>query len=222
MRRYNAKLTRVGNSNPNIKQFLPERVTVAGLRESIQTRRDFNNQLNSLARFQNRNATELIQSDTGNIVTRYERQEIAYKVAAINRRRASRRNEILDAGEQSFTMGSIESNNLKPKRFEFNEIRPGKEWEKFVESVNAQSSDTYFARRNEMYKQNYLKSVRENLGEAGAELYNLIESLPADLLVDAYYDDPVLQVQFTSDPLPASFIAQQSLERWRSFLEDNS
>lgn len=220
IRRFNSKRTRLIRSNPQLEEYLPSRLNFNTLKNQIKTRQDFNREINSIARFQNRNASRLITSSTGNTITQYEKQEVAYKVAAINRRRTAQRKMVESGPQQSFTMGTIESNNLNPKKFNFNRIRPGKEWEKYVQSVNKQIQSRYFIQQAERYKENYLNSITENLGQAGQKLYELVSSLDPVFMYSRYYSDPVLQIQFTSDPIPSDVIADAAYERWEQELED--
>ena len=72
-RNFNDKLRRLVRQNPENKNILPQfynektgqfesRITIATLKEMIQTRQDFNRQLNILKRFSKRGAEEIIEA----------------------------------------------------------------------------------------------------------------------------------------------------------------
>lgn len=218
VRQFNAKLTRILKKHPELAPYLPDRLTVEGVRQSIETRQDFNREVRSLQRFLKRGAERPILSDSGIKTTEWQRREVGYKVATVNRARtleAKRANVSTEKG----TMGSIEANNLRPKSYDINRIAP-RDWNKFIETVERQVMTNYDSDRVERYKENYLKSIRRNLGTRGKakELYDLVATLDPYFMYDIYYDDPVLQIQFTSDPLPAELIAEQALEHWLQML----
>ena len=87
VRQLNAKITRTLKKNPELAPYLPERLTVQGLRDKIQTRQDFNREINSARRFLKPGAETPVTSATGIRTTRWEKREVGIKVGVINRRR---------------------------------------------------------------------------------------------------------------------------------------
>ena len=216
VQQFNAKITRTLKKHPEWADFMPERLTVQGLTEKIQTRKDYNREVRSVQRFLRKGAEAPFQSKSGIKTTRWEKREVGYKVAQVNRQRtieAKRANVSTEKG----TMGSIEANNLKPKKYNIDKIKPS-EWDKFVNTVEKQVMSNYNYDKMVRYKENYLQAVVRNLGTEGKakELYEYVSQLDPEFMYNVYYDDPVLQIQFTSDPLPADMIAESALEHWQS------
>lgn len=216
VQQFNAKITRTLKKHPEWADFMPERLTVQGLTEKIQTRKDYNREVRSVKRFLRKGAETPFQSKSGIKTTQWEKKEVGYKVAQVNRQRtieAKRANVSTEKG----TMGSIEANNLKPKKYNIDKIKPS-EWDKFVNTVEKQVMSNYHYDKMVRYKENYLKAILINLGTEGKakELYDYVSQLNPEFMYNAYYDDPVLQIQFTSDPLPADMIAESALEHWKS------
>ena len=216
VQQFNAKITRTLKKHPEWADFMPERLTVQGLTEKIQTRKDYNREVRSVQRFLRKGAEAPFQSKSGIKTTRWEKKEVGYKVAQINRQRtieAKRANVSTEKG----TMGSIEANNLKPKKYNIDKIKPS-EWDKFVNTVEKQVMSNYNYDKMVRYKENYLQAIIINLGTEGKakELYDYVSQLDPEFMYNVYYDDPVLQIQFTSDPLPADMIAESALEHWQS------
>ena len=60
VKNFNAKLGRLAKKDPENKDALPERISAAQLKEMIQTRQDLNRELNSLRRFSQKGAEEII------------------------------------------------------------------------------------------------------------------------------------------------------------------
>ena len=48
VKNFNAKITRLEKKHPELKEFLPEKISVKDLKNNIETRQDFNRELKSL------------------------------------------------------------------------------------------------------------------------------------------------------------------------------
>lgn len=218
VRQFNAKITRALKKNPELSVFLPSRITTSVVKGKVKTRSDLKRELNSLKRFLKKGAEAPVQSSRGVKTTKWEKKEIGIKVGTINRAR-NREAKKANVSTTKGTMGSIESNNLKPKSYNFDHMNP-REWEKYVQTIEKQIMSSYHVEKMNQYKRNYLNSIRGNLGngEYANRLYDLVVTLDTEFMYDIYYDDPVLQIQFTSDPLPAEYIAEMSYEHWQKAL----
>lgn len=199
VRQFNAKITRTLKKNPELAPYLPERLTVQGLRDKIQTRQDFNREIKSARRFLKPGAETPVTSATGIRTTRWEKREIGIKVGVINRRR-NRELKKMNPTTEKGTMGTIRENNLRPKKYNIDKIKAS-DWDMFVYGVEKQIMSGYTAQKNELYKQNFIKAVKTAFGSKGTEIVEMAQSIPADILVELYYNDPVLQVEFIYNPL---------------------
>lgn len=219
VRAFNGKLTRLINKNPEIANYLPKRVSTSQIREQVKTRNDLNNILNSLSRFSRKGAENPINTKSGIQTTAWQIKEATIRVGVINRRRKAELKRLNPSTEKG-TMGSIEENNLRPKRFNPDRVKV-QDWDKLLESINAQSRSSYAAERASMYKANYLKALWKLYSPITAELYEeiyqIVTSLPDEKVYSASFDDPVLTIGFTYDPLQASLIMEESLMRWKSY-----
>ena len=199
VRQFNAKITRALKKNPELAPYLPERLTVQGLRDKIQTRQDFNREIKSARRFLKPGAETPVTSATGIRTTRWEKREVGIKVGVINRRRNWELKEMNPTTEKG-TMGTIRENNLQPKKYDIDKIKAS-DWDMFVYGVEKQIMSGYTAQKNELYKQNFIKAVETVFSSKGTEIVEMAQSIPADILVELYYNDPVLQVEFIYNPL---------------------
>lgn len=199
VRQFNAKITRTLKKNPELAPYLPERLTVQGLRDKIQTRQDFNREIKSARRFLKPGAETPVTSATGIRTTRWEKREIGIKVGVINRIR-NRELKKMNPTTEKGTMGTIRENNLRPKKYDIDKIKAS-DWDMFVYGVEKQIMSGYTAQKNELYKQNFIKAVKTAFGSKGTEIVEMAQSIPADILVELYYNDPVLQVEFIYNPL---------------------
>jgi hypothetical protein len=207
--RFNAKIYRTRKNHPELADILPDTIKKTDKMEMInqlkaQPRSEFKKVINSLKRFTKRGAENKIVSATGNRVTRWEKNEVALQVGQINRERTIKRKKVeaLEAtsrgenlGMKRGEMGSERLNALKPKKFDFDKIRGGKEWELFKESVKRQATPSNQDLTMERYKENYLKGL-ENFGGYANDIIELIKELPAEYVDEVYYREQEADIKF--------------------------
>lgn len=178
VRNFNAKIRRLEKKDPKNKAALPEKISVKDLKEVIHTRADLNRELNSLKRFSKRGSETLVvapESDYNVLITKWQKQEINRRVGMINRKREERRKMIADIEMQQkgkdlgykkgdFGMGKLSDRELMP----MNKFTPKSthasikaKWK----SVMKESSNMYWEWRDDLHKQNYIKSLTENFNE---------------------------------------------------------
>lgn len=215
VRNFNNKIRRVAKKDPNAVEFLPDKISVKSLKGSIATRSDFKKELNSLKRFSKRGAESLVTTPTGLTLSQYEIGEAKEKTRIVNIKRALERKK-LDVSERTGTMGQVSSQNLRPKAFNLNKSQ--KEWEKFVKSLERETSSRFKIEQLEKYKENYLDAIDKFLGEAGEELRQLVETIDIETLFKNSIETPTLSIGFTSDPLDVDTIATRALLDWKEVL----
>lgn len=220
VRAFNGKLTRLINKQPEFQAFLPRRISTQQIKEQVVTRADLNNILNSLSRFSRKGAEAPITTNSGIQTTAWQIKEASIRVGVINRKRKAKLKQLNPSTEKG-TMGSIEENNLRPKRFNPNKTKP-EDWDSLLESINKQSRPSYEQQKAETYKQNYIKSIYKLYNATTADIINeivqMIESTPAQKIYNASFDDPILTIGFTYDPLEELTIVQATLDHWKDYL----
>lgn len=175
--------------------FLPEKMVSKDIQNSIHTRAEFNRQLKSLQRFLKPGAEKTISTPGGVKTTVWQKKEASLAVRKINRERAKR---AAKASTEKGTMGTIESWNLSPKSdFAWEKPRTQEDWKSFLEGVKHQASDTYWSKRDETYRNNYLAAVEEAWGKGYREqIETIIRRLGADDVVGALEYSPRLNIEF--------------------------
>ena len=217
VRKFNAKRTRLLKKNPKMEEYLLPKISTKKIRDEIKTRRDFKNVLNSVERFMRKGTEKPIITKEGVKTTAYEKKEIEIKIRAINARRTAERKRANVSTEKG-TMGTIRENNLQPKRADINKIKKS-DWEKFKESVEKQSRDSYFQDKYERYKENLLKGLENAFGEKGKIIQEIAKQIPAEQLTQMYYDDPILQIDFIYDPLEMDVKIEAMTEHLKEYFE---
>lgn len=218
VRKFNAKRTRLLKQVPELEEFLPPKASTKAIKESVKTRRDLNNELNSIERFMRKGAEKPIVTKEGVKTTAYEKKELQIKIRAINNRRAAERKKANVSTEKG-TMGTIRANNLQPKQVDLDNVKKS-DWNKFVESVEKQARDSYAADKYERYKENFLKGLENAFGESGKDLIELAKQLDPETLTQMYFDDPILQIDFIYDPLEMQTKIDAMTEHIKGYLEN--
>lgn len=214
IRRFNAKITRTLKKHPEFAPYLPTKISVKELIASIETRKDFNREVNSLSRFLKRGAEKPFTSKSGIMTTVWGRKEIGYQVALINRRRTIERKKA-NVSTYKGTMGSIQANNLNPKKYNIDKIRP-QDWNKFIETVEKQVKSNYNYDKMERYKENYIKGLYNVFGTKGNDIIEIVNNIPPDKFTDLFYNDPVLQLDFIYDPIEVDLKIESIIEHFKS------
>lgn len=216
IRQFNATITRATKKYGNVS-VLPARLTTEEVRAKITTRAEFNREMNALKRF-NIKTAKPVAFEGGLVTTKWQADEAKRLTRLVNRQRKKEAERLAIPAIEKGLMGTYEQNNLRPKKINLNKVSQGR-WNVFFQALERQSRDNFTDEKMEQYKQNYLRSIINNLDEYGMELFNYVKDIPADVMYMAYYDDPVLQIGYTSDPLPVSFIAETALEGWKRIWE---
>lgn len=209
VRNFNDKLRRLVKENPENQNILPQfwneqtqqfesRVTIQNLKELIQTRADYNRQLNMLKRFGRRGAEEIIEAPTneyGARTTKWQKYEMARMAQIVNRRRRERLENLenvkmLDSyGElgytlgQRFGMGLASKNSLNPIKT-FTASQTQADLKQKVRALMRESASNYAKDRDLMLKENFINELRKNYNEADiSDVIERIRSMDDDLFV---------------------------------------
>ena len=208
VRNYNAKLSRVIKNTTDQNVVLPERAYVKEIKSKVETRADLNRMMNSLKRFSEKGSEEIVESDYGLKITRYQKNEASISVGIINRRRAIKRKElenieVTTRGKPTGTtrpeMGSVVMNSLQPKRFEFKNKKPA-EWASFVRSINNMVRTGYQDEADTRLIQNYIKGLQD-VFSGFDDLDELIEAVKNNPnFIKYFYTETEAHINFIYDP----------------------
>lgn len=190
VKNYNAKLSRLAKKNPEMKNALPDRVSAAQLRDMIETRQDLNRELNSLRRFSQKGAEELVEvpdNDYNLKITKWQKDEINRRVAVINRTRKQRlkkmqETEATQGGKKlgysaAPMMGKAETLSLKPIKG-FTKYMNRADLKKRFTQLLKESQSGYWNARDERTRQNYIRALLQTFSEGDiSEAIKAIEGM---------------------------------------------
>lgn len=187
VRNFNDKLRRLIKNNPENRNILPQfynqeteqfesRISVEMLKDLIQTRADYNRQLNMLKRFSKRGAEKIVEAPDntyGSRTTVWQKQEMGRMAGIVNKRRQERLDklnlvEMMNSQGslgytlgQMFGMGLASKNKLQPTRA-FTPSQSQKDIKQKWRGLLTESKTKYHLDRDELLKENYIKTLKEN------------------------------------------------------------
>lgn len=238
VRNFNDKLRRLVKENPENQNILPQfwneqtqqfesRVTIKNLKELIQTRADYNRQLNMLRRFGRIGAEEIIEAPTneyGARTTKWQKSEMARMAQIVNRRRKERLENLenvkmLDSyGElgytlgQRFGMGLASRNSLNPIKT-FTRSQTQADLKQKVRALMRESASNYAKDRDLMLKENFINELRQNYNEADiSDVIERIRSMDDDLFV--------LKFEARGDKFELAYPPDRDSEEYKNYVSE--
>lgn len=235
-RNFNDKLRREIKKSSENKNILPQfynedaeqfesRVTVKMLHESIKTRADYNRLLNMLKRFSKRGAERVVEipiNEYGSKTTVWQKQESARLASIVNKKRQERLDmlnnvEMLNAqgklgytlGER-FGMGLASRNKLKPTK-SFTKAQSQADIKEKLRALMKESGTTYFSDRDELLKENYIRTLAENY--KATDIADVVAKIK-DMNPDAF----ILKFEAKGDAFEFAYPPDE--EQYQNYLEE--
>lgn len=205
VRNFNAKIKRVTAKNPYIADIQPQKLSLKQLRQDIQTRQDFKRVLTDIQSYSIRGAENPYITKKGVNITNYEKEKIDRQFKLINKARKAEIRKY-QPSEYRGTKQLIETENLKPLQNTIERVLP-RDWAKFTQNLEKQVISGYTKAKQELYKSNYIQAIRNNLG-GNSRLINIIQRIPADLLTELLFKNPILHIDFIYSPEDAEEIEE--------------
>ena len=237
-RNFNDKLRRLVKENPENKNILPQfynektgefesRITIANLKELIQTRQDYNRTLNMLKRFSRRGAEEIIEipgNEYDTKTTKWQRQETARLASIVNRKRQERLNtlgmvEVLSSEGpmgytlgQMFGMGLASKNQLQPTRA-FTRSQSQTDLKYKLRALMEEGRARYHQDRDALLKENYINTLKKNYNaEDIGDVIKAIRKMDSDLFI--------LKFEAKVDAFEFAYPAERGTPEYKGYLSE--
>lgn len=215
-RNFNAKLRRLVKENPENKNILPQffnektqqfesRITLQTLKSLIQTRQDFNRELNMLKRFSKRGAERIVEApgnEYGSRITLWQRTEMNRMASIVNARRRERLAklglvEVMSAEGgmgytlgQMFGMGLASRNQLQPTKA-FTAAQSQSDLKQKLRMLQNESRSGYHQERDEVLRENYTRELLRNYDRRDIQdVVDVIRKMPSDLFILKFEGKP--------------------------------
>lgn len=205
VRKFNAKLTRVAKKTPELAYIQPDRINISEMRKALKAgdRKEFNRVLAKMERYLRKGAELPYTTQQDVMTTRWEMREITIAYQTINQRRAAMRRKA-GVSTEAGTMGTIKAMGLQPRKVNTEDIRP-ENWRRFVVGLERQVVSSEEAKKKGIYRANILKATENKFGPY-SPLLPIFESMEADTLVDFYFTNPYVSIDFIYGPKDAEVI----------------
>jgi len=219
VKEYNKKISKVKRTNPKIAEYQPQKLKSKDIKAKVNkgTTKDFNELKKDLKSYLKVGGESPMDSGGGAKITKSQYHSAKIKINRINKAKKAIYDKAIIDAEYKGVVRDTKENALRVKKFNF-KGNSQRGWDMLVETIEMQARENFSSDKQIGYKVNYLHSIQKNLGHEGHELYAFIKNQNPKFLTDHYYDDPILQIQFTSDRLPAKEIAELSLDKWKKVI----
>lgn len=182
VKNFNAKISRLEKKNPELKNTLPERMSVKEIEKMVTSRQDLKRELNALRRFTRPGAEQLVDvpdSDYNLKLTKWQRDEMSRRVGIINRKRKERYDAIKDVemtsrgeklgytvrqAQEAIGMGTIDANSTKPMNA-FTPRMTRTDLKAKFNSIMKESQQNYWNEREQIMRETYIRTILENFAE---------------------------------------------------------
>lgn len=204
---FNAKVRRAAARGV---EGLPETVRIKDIRQDITGRADFNRTVNALQRFSRKGAEKAVTLESGLKISKWEKAEfnrlnaIAYNKAA---HRATKFGELevtsqgRKQGYKLNEMGSARMNDLKATKRNIQKIKSRADLKEAKAAIKNKVKTGYYAKRDALMVQNYIKGLETVFGKRSAALIQKIKDMPVQAAVRMMYQDQEGSISFVYDPV---------------------
>lgn len=196
VKNFNAKISRLEKKLPDKKKnALPQRTSVRAIKELVSTRSDLRKELNSLRRFSEKGAEELVtlpNNEYNTTITKWQKNEMSRRAGIVNRKRTQRYKDVFDlqatsGGEElgytvgerdtQISMGQIAKRELsKIEPFSPTMTRADAHYR--FEGLKRENQDGYWEKKEKVLRENYINELQKNFhGEDVADVIEEIENL---------------------------------------------
>lgn len=222
---FNAKLRRIKKKNPEMAEYLPDRVTKKDLISSIHTRADYKREIESLMRFSERGAETPVKTSRGAKATQWEVDEFKRKERLVNIRKSKELKKIEQSdvtsrgkktGSKRSEMGKIKEVSLKPRDTEFKH-QSQKEWEIAKDNINSLLDESWRIFRKANMKLNYIKGL-ETAGFN--DVASIVREMDVDNVIRIIETDTEASFDFIYDPIEWDMKNDALLETWGRAKQD--
>lgn len=168
IKNFNQKIVRLEKQG---KELLPSKITKKELKESVYNRNELKRKLKELQQFSNRNAEQIIETNTGLKLTQYELTNLKRENARIKRNITREINRLIYSRPKVFgktqtstfsEMGDIDFLNLKARRKALDKdiLKLNKqEFERFKKLVEKTGRNQQYM--NSIFKENYFQMLTD-------------------------------------------------------------
>lgn len=219
---FNKRVDRLAKNNPEIREILPEKVKARDLGRTVSTKQERDRLVKELNRFQAPQAEKIVQTAKGFQVTQWELNRIKRANERANQVRQREINMRLREDKNFiYRMDRVDEMRLKPRAIDLDKFANtphGREaWKMMARAETRIGGGAYLKKKTEDYKKVYLAAIERNLGRQGRQLKALVKALPAEVIYQGQFADPILNIKFISPPIAVDELVKMSEAHWMEY-----
>ena len=226
IRNFNSKISRLEKLERDL--YLPEKIRFSEVKSNIYTRSELNRIINSLRRFSRRGAEQIYMTQSGEMMTVWERKELGIQsriAQARIKRELKRLNEPLESGFSKAQMGSLRVRELEAQRENLKKIESlaGSEAKRLRKRIAKQGTSDYEMKKALIYRKNYIQEMEKYKGFIGYdEFMKKLRSInnPLTFYNTIRNNDFAVDLQYQSDQTISQQNFNMLLEAWGVISED--
>lgn len=207
------------NEIKRLQSLQPEKIDFKTLKRNIKSRKGvegYDSVLSDIMSYLRYGGTRVVTGGKGLTVLKSEAEIVKKQTKVFNAKQRAKVKE-LGISPQKGTSTVEEQQFLKPKKFNLNKTQ--KEWDLFKRNLEKRLNDEQSAEKSFVYFLDYKSAVSNFLGKMGEEKINkYLDSKVTDFVkfFEKSLGDPILNIQFTSDPLPIEELVTKALGKWKT------
>lgn len=216
VRDFNKKRNYVSKTIPG----QPSKILYSEIISNVSSRAEFNRVKAVYSRYLRKGAERPIRNESGVVTTRWLRNENRYALQRINNQRAAQRKHY-ESLPGDLRKRAYEELGLIPKKDFTNTITTKTYLNRYFKGLQTQANPDYFDDREERYKKNYLKALRDELsGTPGfRKLYDQVKSIDGQTLLEAVSRSPTFEINFIYGFEEGEIRTEYLLEQWEYYLK---
>lgn len=208
VKNFNSKNLRAFKQNDEIREYLPDRVSVKDVYEKMESAKDVSRETKAFQRFSKKDALDVVKSKRGAKALKWEIEETKIKEGLVNEEKAKKRERIektpVSIGGESTDvtraeMGKIKDNSLRDTNKNFENLSQ-KEWELHKRHIDNMLNAKYKKEHNEIMRENYIRGLRENGFLDNNNLEDIIRSIDFDTFITTVETDETATFDFYKEP----------------------
>lgn len=195
LRKYNATIRKAERAQPELVQFLPEKLYYKDTKGQVQTARELNALIKSLNRVV-KSGIEVVVTEGGVTTTNIELERVQGLYDKVEREKKRRRTK-LEKARTPGRMGTEAEASLRPRTLKPSNVKM-EGWETFVKTLERQAAKEYWDERDKQYKENYIEGLWRNFGDRPdtLEVVEIIQKIPPATMLLAAQQNPDLVFDF--------------------------
>lgn len=232
VRNYNAKITRLAKKGYDT-ELLPDKLKFKDLKKRIETRQDFNTEVNVMKVFTARYSENVNKMERGALIPTFAMKQANIKIEAINRKRREQRKKIenmqvtdrnkklgvkvkeyVDQGLEQMQDRHFNPKNMSKKDFAIFQ-KTLWEYNKTIQEKNSNYRDNLYKSFETVFK--------DTLGdEYVKELYDILDTLSTEDIINKYYTDINMNIQFSYNETDLEMRFDVIKDSWKEYAESKN